>query len=388
MNFIMWKYIPFAFKNSLRNKRRTALTIASITVSLFLLGLLIALYHAFYYRDGPPQEALRLVVRNRVSLAFPLPEYYEQRIRQVAGVREVCSRTWFGGVYIDSRPEHFFPRFATEPEKIFLVYPDMKIAPEQLKAFQADRTGAAIGKTLAEKQHFKLGQKVTIKGDIYAMDLELTIRAIFEGTVGSSDNVMYFQRKYLEEGLTERRRGSVGTYAILADAPDSVPRIAREIDDMFRNSDRQSKTESERAFQLSFVAMLGNVKLFLLSICGAVVFTILLVSANTMAMSVRERIKEIGVLKTLGFTTGKVLTMIIAESVMVAMLGGLLGCALAYGVGSVMSRLPMLPGGLVMPPIVIGISLTVAFVIGIVSSVVPAYNASRVPITEALRHVG
>jgi putative ABC transport system permease protein len=384
----MGKYIPFAFKNSLRNKRRTILTIASIGVSLFLLGMLIAVYHAFYFRQGPPQQALRLVMRNRVSLTFPLPEYYEAKIRQLAGVKEVVSRSWFGGIYIDNRPEHFFPRFATDPEKIFNVYPEMRIDPDQLKAFQNERTAAAIGKTLAEKQGFKLGQKVTIKGDIYPTDIELTVRAIFEGTQDSSDNVMYFHRKYIEESLPAARKGEIGTFAILADSAESVPRIAREADEMFHNSDRQTKTESERAFQLSFVSMLGNVKLFLLSICGAVVFTILLVSANTMAMSVRERIKEIGVLKTLGFTTGKVLTMIISEAVIIAMIGGLFGCALAFAFCKVLSNIPIMFNGLSMPPSVLLISLSVAFAIGLLSSVVPAYSASRVPITDALRHVG
>ncbi len=384
----MWKYIPFAFKNSLRNKRRTILTIASISVSLFLLGMLVAVYHAFYYRNAAPEEALRLVTRNRVSLAFPLPEYYEQQIKRISGVREVCPRSWFGGIYIDNRPEHFFARFSTDPEKIFHVYPEVKISPEELKAFQSDRTGAAVGKTLAEKQHFKLGQKITIKGDFYSVNLELTIRAIFQGV--ANDATLYFHRKYLEESLAQAARGTVGVFSILADSPDSVTHLAREIDEMFRNSDRQTKTESERAFQLSFIAMLGNVKLFLLSICGAVAFTILLVSANTMAMSVRERIKEIGVLKTLGFTTPQVLTMIITESVIIAMLGGMIGCLLAYAVSRGVSRLalPFLQFGLPMPPVVVLISLAVAFAIGLFSSVFPAFNASRVPITDALRHAG
>ncbi len=385
----MRKYIPFAFKNSLRNKRRTILTIASISVSLFLLGMLIAVYHAFYFRAAPPEQALRLVMRNRVSLAFTLPEYYEPKIRQISGVKEVVSRSWFGGQYIDNRPEHFFPRFGTDPERIFNVYPEMKIDPEQLKAFQSERTAAAIGKTLAEKQGLRMGQKITLKGDIYPVDLELTIRAIFEGTTDSSDNVMYFHRKYVEEALPQARKGMVGTFAILANSAEDVPRIAREADEMFRNSDRQTKTDSERAFQLSFVSMLGNVKVFLLSICGAVVFTILLVSANTMAMSVRERIKEIGVLRTLGFTTEKVLAMIIAEAVIIAMLGGLLGCLMAFGMVNLMGGVfQVMFGSLRMPPVVLLISLGIAFAIGLLSSVVPAYNASRVPITDALRHVG
>ncbi len=386
----MWKYVSFAFKNSLRNRRRTLLTIASISVSLFLLSMLIAVYHSFFHRQGPPQEALRLVVRNRVSLTFDLPEYYGERIKAIKGVREITRDSWFGGIYIDNRPEHFFPRFSTDPDRIFLLYPELKIPADQLKAFQSDHTAAAVGKPVAEQQNFKLGQKVIIKGDIYPVDMEFTIRAIFEGTKGSFDYVMYFHRKYLEESLPPERRGSVGTFTVLADSPESVPRISREIDAMFRNSDRQTKTESESAFMLGFASMLGNVKLFLLSICGAVVFTILLVSANTMAMSVRERIKEIGVLKTLGFTTGKVLSMIIAESVMIAMLSGLIGCFLAYliclGVSQYLEAI--LPMGLPLPPAVVGVSLLVAFAIGFISSVVPALNASRVPITEALRHVG
>lgn len=388
----MWKYLPFALRNCLRNKRRTTLTIASISVSLFLLGLLFAMYHAFYYRQGPPQQALRLVCRNRVSLTFPLPEYYEAMIRQISGVREVTSRTWFQGVYIDNRPEHFFPRFATDPQTVFKVYPELKISPEHLEAFQSDRAAAAIGKTLVEKQNLKLGQKFTIKGDIYPVDLEFTVKAIFEGTQGSSDNVMYFHRKFLEESLPESRRGSVGSFSLLGDSPESVPRIAREIDEMFHNSDRQTKTETERAFFLSFVSNLGNVKFLLLSICGAVVFTILLVSANTMAMSVRERVKEIGVLKTLGFTTNKILSMIIAESVLIAGIGGFLGCGLAYLVCAVLNQISFVRliffAGITMPPTVLTVSLLVAFTIGVLSSIVPAVNANRVPITEALRHLG
>src|SRR5262249_21966842 len=159
---------------------------------------------------------------------------------------------------------HFFPQIAVEPDKIFKVYPEFKVAPEELKAFQAERTAAAIGKSLAEKQNFKLGQKITLRGTIYPTDLELTIRAIFEGNQRGSENVLYFHRLYLDEGLPPTRKAAVQFFIILADSPDAVPRVAREVDDLFRNADRQTKTESERAFQLSFINMLGNVKLFLL----------------------------------------------------------------------------------------------------------------------------
>ena len=362
----------------------------SIGFSLFLLSMLIAIYHLFYHAQGPPQEALRLVTRHRVSLAFDLPEYYAEQIKKTAGVQVVCPEDWFGGIYIDDRPEHFFARFATDPEKIFLAYPEFKMPPEQLQAFQKERTAAAIGKPLAEKQHFKLGQKLVFKGDIYPVNIEVTIRAIFEGGVNGSDYVLFFHRKLLQESLPQTDRGRVAMFVLMADSAESAARIGREVDEMFHNAGAPTKTESERAFQLSFVAMLGNVKLFLLSICGAVVFTILLVSGNTMAMSVRERIKEIGVLKTLGFTVGKVLTMIVAESVIIALLGGALGCLLAFGVCIALGKaqLAFLPLGLPMPPVVLMISFTISFAIGFLSSVIPATNASRVPIAEALRHLG
>jgi putative ABC transport system permease protein len=362
----------------------------SIGFSLFLLSMLIAIYHLFYHAQGPPQEALRLVTRHRVSLAFDLPEYYAERIKKIAGVQVVCPEDWFGGIYIDDRPERFFARWATDPEKIFLAYPEFKMAPEQLKAFQTERTAAAVGKSLAEKQHFKLGQRLFFKGDIYPVNIEVTIRAIFEGGVNGSDYALFFHRKFMQESLPQDDRGRVAMFVLMADSVESAARIGQEVDAMFQNAGAPTKTESERAFQLSFVAMLGNVKLFLLSICGAVVFTILLVSGNTMAMSVRERIKEIGVLKTLGFTVGKVLTMIVAESVIIALLGGALGCLLAFGVCVALGKaqLAFLPVGLPMPPIVLMISLTISLAIGLLSSVIPAANASRVPIADALRHLG
>jgi len=386
----MWKYVPFAFKNSLRNKRRTLLTLLSIGFSLFLLSMLIAIYHLFYHAQGPPQEALRLVTRHRVSLAFDLPEFYAERIKKIAGVQVVCLEDWYGGIFIDNRPEHFFARWATDPETIFLAYPEFKMPPEQLQAFQKERTAAAVGRPLAEKMHFKLGQKLTFKGDIYPVDIEVTIRAIFEGGVNGSDYQLYFHRKLLQESLPKDDRGRVAMLVLMADSVESASRIGRDVDEMFRNTSAPTKTESERAFQLSFIAMLGNVKLFLLSICGAVVFTILLVSGNTMAMSVRERIKEIGVLKTLGFTNGKVLTMIVAESVIIALLGGALGCLLAFSVSVALGKaqLAFLPLGLPLPPVVLMISLTISFAIGLLSSLIPAASASRVPITEALRHLG
>ena len=383
----MWKYIPFAFKNSMRNRRRTLLTILSVGVSLFLLGTLISLYFAFYHREGPPEQALRVATRHKVSLTFPMPEFYVQRISQLPGVKTACPLSWYGGVYIDRRrPEHNFARFATDAEKILLIRPELKVDPAERAAFERERTAAAVGRSIAEMNGFRLDQKITLVGDIYPGNLELTIRAIFEGP---DDAVMYFHREYLEEGLPQRRKGLVGMVFSMTESPEAVPRVAAAIDEMFRNAPQPTKSESERAFQLSWVGFLGNIKLILFSISGAVTFAILLVAANTMAMSVRERIKEIGVMKTLGFTKGEVLAMIVAEAVMIAVVGGVLGCLLTVGLMGWASKMPLIfGGGIHMPPAATSINLVVAVVIGLASSVVPAWNAARLPITDALRHTG
>jgi putative ABC transport system permease protein len=382
----VWKYIPFTFKNLLRNRRRTILTVLSVTISLFLLSFLFTVYATFYHRDRPAEQARRLITRHKVSLTHPLPEYYGNRIQEIAGVEGVIVQNWFGGIYIDSRPEHMFARFAVDAEKLFDIYTEWKVPPDQLEAFLRDRQGMAVGKTIADQNNLKLGQRITIKGDIYPMNPELTVRAIFEGR---DDSVSFFHRKYLDEGVPEGYKGNVGIFVIQARAPEDVSRISREVDEMFRNSPQPTKTESAAAFELSFVNQIGNIKLFLLSIAGAVVFTIVLVSANTVAMSVRERIREIGVLKTLGFTSSIVLVMIIIEAVAMAMLGGVLGVALCYAVTQAMHDMMVsFFTGFAMPLWGVPICLTAAALIGLLSSVVPASIAARTQITEALRHAG
>jgi putative ABC transport system permease protein len=382
----MFRYLPFVLKNSWRNRRRTLLTIVSISVSLALLGVLMAVYYAFYFSGAPPSQALRLVTRNRVSLAVPMPKYYGEKIRQLPGVREVCVSQWFGGVYKDSRdPKNFFPRFAVEPGKILAVRSEMQIPEDEKQAFVHERTACLIGRDLATKQNFHLGDRINIKGDIFPVNLELTVRAIYDAPENNEN--LYFNLAYLEQAMG-RDWGQIGTFYILADSAESVPRIAKAVDDEFHNSPIQTKTESERAFALSFVAFLGNVKLILLSICAAVTFTILLVSANTIAMSVRERVREVGVLKTLGFTRGTILSLILGEAVAIATLGGAIGVLLASGLCGVVRRGPAFSDDIrhlsIQPPVVVT-CLVVAATIGLISAFVPAWNASRTPIVEALR---
>jgi len=383
----MFRYLPLIVKNCWRNRRRTTLTIASIGVSMCLLGVLIAVYHALYLSDATPAQAMRIVTRNRISLTVEIPLYYRERIRQIPGVKEVMTSQWFNGVYKDARdPKNFFARFGVEPEKLFTIYSELKIPEDQKQAFIHDRTGTVIGRDLANKFNFHIGDRITIIGDIFPGNLELTVRGIFDSPRNSE--MLYFNWAYVREGLPEARKGDVGMFDILCDSAGVVPRVAQTIDDMFHNAPVQTRTETEQAFMNSFVGMLGNVKLFLISICAAVMFTILLVSGNTMAMSVRERVREVGVLKTLGFTGGNILSIILGEACAISIAGGAIGYLLStFMMGGVQSS----PAGMFLPPMprfdppVALACILVALFIGFISSFIPAWNASRANIVEALR---
>ncbi len=385
----MLRHLSLIFKNSLRNRRRSMLTIVSIGASLCLLGLLLAIYHSFYFTEASADQALRLITRNRVSLANPLPLSYMQQIKQVPGVKEVMITQWFGGVYKDARdPANFFARFAVEGDKFTTVNPEYKLPGNEMQAFINDRTGCIIGRKTAERHNLKIGDRISLTGDIFPVKLELTLRGIYDYKLDNES--LFFHYKYLNESLatTAGFRDQVGTFSIRMDKAEDANAISKAIDDLFRNSPAQTKTETELAFQLSFLAFLGNVKLILLSICAAVTFTILLVSGNTMAMAVRERVREVGVLKTLGFTNGSVLWLLVGEAVMISLIGGALGVALAYGLCALLRTLPSTFANLsaiTVPPAVAMICLLVAMLIGLVSSIIPAWGASRRPIVDALR---
>src|ERR1700729_4414499 len=312
----------FIVRNTFRNKRRSVLTLVSISFSLLLLTLMISIWRSFYVDQVAPEAARRLIIRDRVSLAFFLPAYYRDKIRSIPGVVAVAPITWFGGRYIADRPAHFFAQLATDPDEYLKVASDKIVPPDQLKAWQQDRAGALVDVTLANKYGWKIGDRITLQGTIFEVNPELTIRAIYHRD--PPQNALYFNAKYLEESI-DWFKGRAGWYSTQLASPADVARVSGEIDDMFRKSPERTKTESEKAFQLSFVATLGNVKAFILGICGAVVFAILLVSANTMAMSVRSRTREVAVLKTLGFTRRRVLSLFVFEAVALAVSGGLVG---------------------------------------------------------------
>jgi putative ABC transport system permease protein len=378
----------FVVRNTFRNKRRSLLTMVSISFSLLLLTLMICIWRSFYVDQVAPEASRRVITRDRVSLAFFLPAFYRDKIRSVQGVTAVVPMTWFGGRYIDDRPEHFFANVATDPDEYLKVASDKIVPPDQLKEWQRDRAGALVDITLAKKYGWKIGDHITLQANIFPVNLDLTIRAIYHRD--PPQNSLYFNAKYLEEAVPWFK-GQAGWYAAQIDSAEHVSRVSKEVDDMFRNSPLQTKTESEKAFQLGFVASLGNIKAFILGICGAVVFTIMLVSANTMAMSVRSRTREVAVLKTLGFTRRRVLSMFVGESVALAVAGGVLGILTAIPVIWFLTRSFIalgVPLAMKINGPTAALSLAVALTLGLVSGYLPAFSASRKNIVDGLRHIG
>lgn len=382
------RYLPLILKNCLRNRRRSFLTISSLAISLCLLGVMMALYYALFFGGPTAAQARRLVTRHKVSITFPMPLYYRDQIRKVDGVEAVVTSQWFGGVYKDARDQrNFFARMGAEADKLFDVYQDIEIPPDQKAAFIRDRAGCIMGKSLADRFGFKVGDKIQIKGDIFPFDLDLTIRGVY--TSGSGDDeTMWFQLKYIEEALRSSSRPFAGMFTILAKHEDMVPRIARDVDAVFANSTAPTKTESEYTFGLSFLSFLGNVKAILMSVCGAVTFTILLIAANTMAMSVRERVREVGVLKTLGFTDASILGLILGESAVISLAGGVIGLVFAQGLCAVIRQGPGFltqTKTLTIQPPVFLVLIGVSIFIGVSSAIAPAWSAARSNIIDALR---
>jgi putative ABC transport system permease protein len=376
----------FVTKNAFRNKRRCILTVLSIAFSLLLLTFMMTLWHAFALDEGSAESSQRLVVRHRVSLMFPLPIYYREKIRAIPGVVAVVPLTWFQGIYKDQTAGTFFARFATDPDEFPKVYCDMQLPDDQVKAWQRDRQGVIVDDTLAKTYGWKLGDRIFLQGDIYRVNLELNVRGIFHSNPDNKS--IYFNSKYVEEALPGFN-GQAGTFGILADSPAHVSKVAIAVDEIFHNSPQPTKTETDKAFMLDFLTMLGNVKAFILVVCSAVVFATLLVSANTIAMSIRERTREVAVLKALGFTRRGVLSLFVSEAVGVSLTGGLIGACLGellvYSFGRVV-QLTFFPLKMTVGMWALGV-LT-SGIVGLLSAAFPSYHASQVNIVDGLRHVG
>ena len=380
-------FTRFVARSAFRNRLRSLLTLASIAFSLLLLSVMLTLWRSFYIDKGAPDSALRIMTRHKVSLANFLPIYYRDKIRTVPGVVHVVPMTWFGGKYIDDTPKNFFAQFATDPEEYFDVAADKIMPPEQVAAWKKDRAGCVVDADLARKHNWKIGDRITLQGTIFPTNLELTLRGIY--TIYPPSSNLYFHAKNLEESVPWFK-DSAGFYFTRVDTAQNMPDAARAIDAMFHSTPVPTKSESEQAFRLDFIATLGNVKMFILSICGAVVFTMLLVCANTMAMSIRERTREVAVLKTLGFTRKTVLALFVGEAVIVAVIAGLIGVGLGSGLMYLVGHNPQAGffQGIRVNWITMMAAITLAGLVGLVAAMLPSYNASRVDIVEGLRYIG
>jgi len=376
------RFFRLIFANLGRNRRRTILTLLSISLALFLFGALRSVVTTLDKAATIGSEA-RVVTRNAISIVFPLPMSYREKLAAVPGVSAVSWQNWFGGVYIDER--NFFPQFAIDADSFFPMYPEYTIDPAQLAAFNAERTAAIIGPKLVRKFGWKVGQDVTLKGTIYPGDWKFTIRGVYEVSDPSfGEDVFYFHYDYLDEGT--ERQALPGVYVLSLDDPDDAPNVCRAVDSYFENSTTATKTETERAFQAGFVSMWGNINFLLTAIGTAVFFAILLVAANTMMMAARERTREVAVLKTLGFPDRVLFGMVVGEALLLSLAGGALGIfgAKALFAATKFDANGILPG-FTLTWATVGGALALAFGIGLLSGVVPAFQAARLPVITALR---
>jgi putative ABC transport system permease protein len=379
------KFAFLIFRNTFRNRRRTILTVLSIGMSLFLISTLKTIVDELEDPVMTPDSAKRVVTRHATGLGNTMPIAHRERIRQIPGVEQVAASQWFGGVYKD--PANFFAQFAIDAENFADIYPDfVPQTAQQIEDFVKLRTGALAGVNLAERFGWKVGDKITLEGAIFPVDPELTITGLIEG--GGSESTLYFHWDYFNELFPQN---IAGIFVLKATNADDIPAISESVDDMFSSTTAPTKTESEAAFALSIASMFGNVRLLVLSISTVVLFTVILVAANTMAMSIRERTGEIAVLRTLGFAPGRVLGMMIAESVLIAAAGGLAGSLVAKAIFRSMD-MTSLSGGIISSFTVrwstVAMALAISLLVAAFSTLVPAYAASRLPISVAVRRRG
>jgi putative ABC transport system permease protein len=385
------KFFYLTWSNLKRKKLRTALTLLSIVVAFVLFGFLSAIKQALTGGVNIA-GANRLIVRHKVSIIQLLPESYKARMARIPGVSLVTHQTWFGGIYQD--PKNFFMQNPVMPEEFLKMYPEMILAPEQKQAWLQTRTGAIVGRKTAERFGWKIGDKIPIQSSIWAQNdgsrlWTFDLVGIFDGRDKGTDTTPFFFRyDYFEEA---RRpgfgKGQVGWYAIRIKDPARAAEVAKLVDAEFENSSAETKTEPEGAFVQAWANQIGDIALITASILGAVFFTILLVTGNTMSQAVRERSGELGVLKAIGFTNGQVLGMVLLESCLLAVLGGVLGLGLAW----LMTSRGDPTGGLLpmfffpLRDLLIGLGLSLA--LGLVTGFFPALQAMRLRVADALRRI-
>ena len=382
------KFFRLLARNLFRNKLRTLLTTSSIGASIFLVATLMTVLDELSSPPETPDSALRLIVRHKISLFNTLPTSYREKIAAVDGVEAVIGSMWFGGLFNHNGTEVGLAQFASDTDDFFRVYPDIIVPDEQKEAFLQDRSGALVGKVVADRFGWQLGQTIHTGSNLFPTEMELKIRAIYQGG-GDEGGSIYFHWDYFNETLDDR--GVTGTFTIRASSAEMLSAIAENVDGLFKNSMAPTKTETEKAFIMGFVSMLGNVQFLISSICLAVIFAVSLVAANTMAMSIRERVREIGILKTLGFRKAQVLGLLLSESLFLAMSGAGFG---ALSARLIFQYVPMqaISNGFIQNFEVqfstIAVCILIGAVIGLLAAGLPAWQAARRPTLAALQSVG
>jgi len=378
------------FRNAFRNKLRTGLTILGITIAILAFGLLRTLISA-WYAGVEASSATRLVTRNAVSIIFPLPHFYKDKIQQVNGVKAVSYGTWFGGVYGEEK--NFFANFAVDVRSFLELYPEFIIPEDQKETFLKDQKGCVIGKKLAAKFGWKVGDIVTLKGTIFIGNWDFVVRAIYQGRDKDTDeSQLFFHWNYLNEiskKVLTLWTDQVGYYMIGVARPEVAGDVAVAIDQIFKNSLAETLTETEKAFQQGFVAMSGAIVMAIQIVSFVVIFIIMAVVANTMAMTTRERIGEYAILKTLGFGGGHITALIFGESLVITIIGCLLGVAATFPGTNIISK----ELGTYFPVFNIGgetilLNFVAAFTIAFVAAIVPTRRAIKIRIADGLRRIG
>ena len=379
------KFVPLIWKNIWRKKFRTTFTLLSIFIAFLLFGILMTIRMAFTF--GVDVAGLdRLILIHKVSLIMPLPVSYQARLQQTPGVEIATHQSWFGGVYQD--PANFFANIAVEPDLFLKIYKEFRVPPEQVKAWQADRQGAIVGRDLANRFGWKIGDRIPLTATIYqpkqGQTWEFNLVGIYDGDDGVDKTNFFFRYDYLDENRAQGE-GTIGWYVVKIADPAKSVELSRTFDEMFANSAAETKTTTEKGFVEGFAKQIGDISTIMITISSTVLFMFGLVAASTMAQSVRERTSEFAVLKTLGFSGGAILTLVLAESLFIAFTGGLLGLGLAWlfvqGGDPTGGMLPIF----ILPVRELAIGAGLMILMGLLAGVMPAMAAMRLRITDALR---
>ena len=376
-------------KNAFRHRLRTILTMVGLVVAICAFGLLRTIVDA-WYAGVEGTSSTRLITRNSISLTFPLPLNYAERIKSVQGVTGVSWSNWFGGVYITER--NFFPQFAVEPVSYLALYPEYLLKDDERKAFLLDRQGCLVGRKLANQFGWKIGDRIPIRGTIYPGTWTFTLRGIWDGVDAKTDESQFlFHWQFLAESARKRRGSAadyVGVYVVQINEPNNAPVISARIDAEFNNSLAETMTETEKAFQLGFVSMSEAILVAINAVSFVIVLIIMAVMANTMSMTARERLAEYATLKALGFSPGFVVKLLFGESLVIALLGGGLGMLITLPIAANFARAV----GTLFPVFMVShttmlLQLLASVIVGLVAAAWPAWKMSRIHIVNGLRHV-